>query len=168
MLTILSSEIFWQFTILNFIVVLVGTLRSLITIKGGKWSASIANAIYFGYNTIIIFITATYEIPLSLKVISVAIVNLIGVFAIKLGEEKMQKEKMWIFNATAKVNNTELLRVVELLKQAEIKLVYTKVTNTLYTMQIFSNSQKESEMIKSILDNYNIKYCAIETKENGK
>ena len=159
---------FWQFVILNLINVILSTVRSLTTVKGGKWVASIMNALCYGYYTIIIVITATYEMPILLKCVAVAVVNLVGVFTIKLCEEKMQKEKMWIFNATAKVNSTELLRVVELLKQAEIKLVYTKVTNTLYTMQIFSNSQKESEMIKSILNNYNIKYCAIETKENRK
>lgn len=167
-MAILTSYLFWQFVILNLINVILSTVRSLTTVKGGKWVASIMNALCYGYYTIIIVITATYEMPILLKCIAVAVVNLVGVFTIKLCEEKMQKEKMWIFNATAKVNSTELLRVVELLKQAEIKLVYTKVTNTLYTMQIFSNSQKESEMIKSILNNYNIKYCAIETKENHK
>lgn len=167
-MAILTSYLFWQFVILNLINVILSTVRSLTTVKGGKWVASIMNALCYGYYTIIIVITATYEMPILLKCVAVAVVNLVGVFTIKFCEEKMQKEKMWIFNATAKVNSTELLRVVELLKQAEIKLVYTKVTNTLYTMQIFSNSQKESEMIKSILDNYNIKYCAIETKENRK
>ena len=166
-MTIFTSYLFWQFVILNFINVLVNTARSLVTIKGGKWLASIANAICYGYYTIIIVITATYEMPLAIKCVAVAVVNFIGVFTIKFCEEKMQKDKMWIYNATAKVCNDELKGVINLLKSAEIKLVYSKVTDNLYTMQIFSNTQKESEMIKSILDNYNIKYCAIETKDKN-
>ena len=81
----------------------------------------------------------------------------------------MQKDKMWIYNATAKVNTNKLINVIELLKEINIKLVYTTVVeNELYTMQIFSNTPKESEMIKAILENYGIKYYAIETKEiNG-
>ena len=167
-MAIFTSYLFWQFVVLNLINVLLSTARSLTTINGGKWVASIMNALCYGYYTIIIVITATYEMPLLTKCIAVAVVNFVGVFTIKFCEQKMQKEKMWIYNATAKVCNDELKSVITLLKSAEIKLVYSKVSENLYTMQIFSNTQKESEMIKSILNNYNIKYCAIETKEiNG-
>ena len=167
--TIITSKLFWIFVILNFINVLVNTSRSLLTIKGGKWIASIMNAVCYGYYTIIIVITATYEMPLLVKCIAVAFVNFIGVFTVKYCEEKMQKDKMWIYNATAKVNTNKLIKVIELLKEINVKLVYTTVVeNELYTMQIFSNTPKESEMIKAILENYGIKYYAIETKEiNG-
>lgn len=167
--TIITTKLFWQFVILNFINVLINTARSLTTVKGGKWIASLMNALCYGYYTVIIVITATYEMPLALKIVAVAIVNFIGVFAIKLGEEKITKEKLWIYNATAKVTSEELNNAISILKNADVKLVYnTVVENELYTLQIFSNTQKESEMIKSILNNYNIKYCAIETKEiNG-
>ena len=167
--TIITSKLFWTFVILNFVNVLVNTSRSLLTIKGGKWIASIMNAVCYGYYTIIIVITATYEMPLFIKCIAVAVVNFVGVFTIKYCEEKMQKDKMWIYNATAKVNTNKLTNVIELLKEINVKLVYTTVVeNELYTMQIFSNTPKESEIIKAILENYGIKYYAIETKEiNG-
>ena len=169
MITILTSKLFWTFVVLNFINVLVNTARSLLTIKGGKWIASVMNAVCYGYYTIIIVITATYEMPLLIKCIAVAFVNFVGVFTIKYCEEKMQKDKMWIYNATAKICTNKLYSVIKLLKEANIKLVYnTVVENELYTIQIFSNTQKESEMIKAILENYNIKYYAIESKEiNG-
>lgn len=169
MTTIITSYLFWQFVVLNFVNVLVNTARSLLTIKGGKWVASVMNAVCYGYYTIIIVITATYDMPLLIKCVAVAIVNFVGVFTIKFCEEKMRKERMWIYNATAKVCSNELIKVVSLLKEAEIKLVYTcLVENELYTITIFANNSKESEMIKSILENYNIKYYAVETKEiNG-
>ena len=166
--TIITSTLFWQFVILNFVNVLINTARSLTTVKGGKWIASLMNALCYGYYTIIIVITALYEIPLPLKIIAVAFVNFVGVFCIKLGEEKIQKERMWIFNATAKMSTKEILDVVALLKYAKVKVLYMKVADELYTLQIFSNTQKESEMIKSVLANYSIKYYAVETKEiNG-
>ena len=164
----ITSTLFWQFVILNFVNVLINTARSLTTVKGGKWIASLMNALCYGYYTIIIVITALYEIPLPLKIIAVAFVNFVGVFCIKLGEEKIQKERMWIFNATAKMSTKEILDVVALLKYAKVKVLYMKVADELYTLQIFSNTQKESEMIKSVLANYSIKYYAVETKEiNG-
>lgn len=166
--TIITTTLFWQFVVLNFINVLINTARSLTTVKGGKWIASLMNALCYGYYTVIIVITATYEIPLALKIVAVAIVNFIGVFTIKFCEEKIQKERMWIYNATAKMSTKEILDVVALLKYAKVKVLYMKVADELYTLQIFSNTQKESEMITSILKRYAIKYCAIETKEiNG-
>ena len=120
MATIITTTLFWQFVILNFVNVLINTARSLTTVKGGKWIASLMNALCYGYYTVIIVITATYEMPLALKIVAVAIVNFVGVFAIKLGEEKITKEKLWIYNATAKVPNNELLKVIELLDNADI------------------------------------------------
>ena len=166
MLTILSSEIFWQFTILNFIVVLVGTLRSLITIKGGKWSASIANAIYFGYNTIIIFITATYEIPLSLKVTAVAVVNLVGVFAIKLGEEKLRKDKFWIYK-TIGVDRLTVTQMSRYFKACNIKCTVTEVEKDFNILEVYCKTQKDSLLVKKELKDFHLKFYAIEAKENN-
>ena len=163
--TIFTTTLFWQFVILNFINVLINTARSLTTVKGGKWIASFMNALCYGYYTIIIVITALYEIPLPLKIVAVAVVNFIGVFCIKLGEEKIQKEKRWVFLATAKIENNAIVEVAEKLKALDIKLLYTEViANELYSLQIFSNNKKESEMITAILENYSIKYSAIEDK----
>ena len=163
--TIITTTLFWQFVILNFINVLVNTARSLTTVKGGKWVASVMNALCYGYYTVIIVITATYEMPLLMKCIAVAIVNFVGVFTIKFCEEKMQKEKRWVFFATAKCANNAIVEVAERLKALEIKLLYTEViADELYSLQIFSNNKKESEMITAILENYCIKYSAIETK----
>ena len=163
--TIITTTLFWQFVILNFVNVLINTARSLTTVKGGKWVASVMNAFCYGYYTVIIVITATYEMPLLMKCIAVAIVNFIGVFTIKFCEEKMQKEKRWVFLATAKIENNAIVEVAKKLKALEIKLLYTEViADELYSLQIFSNTRKESEMITAILENYNIKFSAIETK----
>ncbi len=168
--TIITSTLFWQFVILNFINVLINTARSLTTVKGGKWIASIMNAFCYGYYTVIIVITATYEMPLLLKCIAVAIVNFVGVFTIKFCEEKMQKEKVWLFNVTAKVNANKIADVIYMLSIANIKFVYsTIIKNELYTLQVFSYSTEDSENITKILDINGIKYCAVEVKEtNGK
>ena len=168
MTTIITSYLFWQFVILNFINVLINTARSLTTVKGGKWIASVMNALCYGYYTVIIVITATYEIPLALKIIAVAIVNFIGVFTIKFCEEKLQKEKLWIYKAKG-VDCTTSSIIITALDEMEIKYVMVKIDNSFINLEIFSETQKESAMIKSILDNYSIKYYAVETMEkNGK
>lgn len=168
MTIILTSYLFWQFVILNFINVLVNTARSLTTIKGGKWVASFMNAICYGYYTIIIVITATYDMPIVIKCVAVAFVNFVGVFTIKFCEEKIKKEKLWIYKAKG-VDCTITSVITTAFDEMEIKYVTVTIDSSFINLEIFSETQKESAMIKSILDNYAIKYYAVETMEkNGK
>ena len=79
----------------------------------------------------------------------------------------MRKEKLWIFNATIKRDSEVIRGIVKILKEMEIQLIYNEIVkDELYTLQIFSKNQKESEMITSILNNYKVKYYAIESKIN--
>lgn len=162
----ITTTIFWQFVILNFINVLVNTARSLMTIKGGKWMAAFANAICYGYYTIIIVITATYDIPILYKCVAVAVVNFIGVFTIKLCEEKLQKEKKWIFLATANTqkNSIRIVEIEEYFDSMNIDCVSNSLTPNLYTLEVFANTKKDSDVIIAIFEKYNIKYSAIERK----
>ena len=168
MMTIFTTYLFWQFVILNFINVLVNTARSLLTIKGGKWIASVMNAICYGYYTIIIVITATYEMPLLMKCVAVAFVNFVGVFTIKFCEEKIKKEKLWVYNIIG--INTELEETIRTcLHNTDVKYYSEELDDNYWTMTIFSETQKESALINSILNNYSVKFYAVETMEkNGK
>ena len=155
------------FAIVNLINVIISTVKSLFTVKGGKFSASIVNAICFGFYTYVIIFTANGDINIHLKACIVAMVNLIGVFLVKFIEEKMKKDKLWIFNATIKRDSEVIRGIVKILKEMEIQLIYNEIVkDELYTLQIFSKNQKESEMITSILNNYKVKYYAIESKIN--
>lgn len=79
----------------------------------------------------------------------------------------MKKDKLWIFNATIKRDSEVIRGIVKILKEMEIQLIYNEIVkDELYTLQIFSKNQKESEMITSILNNYKVKYYAIESKIN--
>lgn len=167
MSAIFTSWLFWQFVILNFINVLVNTARSLITIKGGKWLASIANSVCYGYYTVIIVITATYDMPLLIKCFAVAFVNFVGVFTIKFCEEKMQKEKLWVYNIIG--INTEIEEKIRtFLDNTNVKYYSEELDNNYWTMTIFSETQKESALINSILNNYSIKFYAVETMEKNR
>ena len=167
-MTIFTTYLFWQFVILNFVNVLVNTARSLLTIKGGKWIASVMNAICYGYYTIIIVITATYEMPLLMKCVAVAFVNFVGVFTIKFCEEKIKKEKLWVYNIIG--INTELEETIRTcLHNTDVKYYSEELDDNYWTMTIFSETQKESALINSILNNYSVKFYAVETMEkNGK
>lgn len=152
------------FTLLTLANVIIQTLKTLVTVKGGKWSAATVNAVTFALYTYVIFFTATDGIALWQKALITGICNFVGVLAIKWLEEKTAKDKLWIFNCTARVDNSQIVKITELLKTMEISLTYNELKDELYTLSIYSYTQKESEMIKSVLENYNVKYCIIETK----
>lgn len=156
------------FALITLANVIIQTVKSLFTIKGGKLSAATVNAIAFGFYTYIIFFTADDSISLWQKALITAICNFIGVFFVKFLEEKLQKDRLWIFNCTAKVESADVIKITELLKSMDISLTYNQLKDDLYTLSIYSYTQSESEMIESVLKNYKIKYCVIETKSAGR
>lgn len=156
------------FALITLANVIIQTVKSLFTIKGGKLSAATVNAIAFGFYTYIIFFTADDSISLWQKALITAVCNFIGVFFVKFIEERLQKDRLWIFNCTAKVESADVIKITELLKSMDISLTYNQLKDDLYTLSIYSYTQNESEMIKSVLKNYKIKYCVIETKSTGK
>ena len=167
MTAIFTTYLFWQFVVLNFVNVLVNTARSLCTIKGGKWVASIMNAICYGYYTVIIVITATYDMPLLIKCFAVAFVNFIGVFTIKFCEEKMKKDKLWVYNVinVCDITSCGLGMVLE---SENIKYIFTQIDKNFNNFQIFSETQKESEIIIKELSALGLKYYATEAKEKNR
>lgn len=151
------------FSVLSLVNVIFSTIKSIATIKCGKWLASVINATYYGfYNIVIIYTVADF--PLWEKCAVTFLCNIIGVFLVKLVEEKLRKDKLWVFQATIKENNETVAKICQLLKDMDITCVYSEVIkDKLYSMQVFSYNQNESQMIQSIFKNYQLKYCAYET-----
>ena len=75
------------FTALTIVNVVFSTIKSIITIKGGAFSASLISALYYGYYNIVLIYTVA-DFPLWQKVIVTFGCNLVGVFAVKYAEEK--------------------------------------------------------------------------------
>lgn len=83
------------FTIATTINVVLSTVRSLCTIKCGKWLSAIINAICYGFYCWVVVLTALGDLSLWTKIIITAITNFIGVWVVKWGEEKTAKDKLW-------------------------------------------------------------------------
>ena len=82
------------FALATLINVLLSTIRSITTIKSNKWIAGLVNAISYGFYTWLVVLTVA-DFNLWIKVGITAIANFIGVWIIKLIEEKGQKSKLW-------------------------------------------------------------------------
>ncbi len=85
------------FTIATAINVVLSTIRSLCTIKCGKWLSAIINAICYGFYCWVVVLTALGDLSLWTKIIVTALCNFIGVWVVKWGEEKAAKDRMWKF-----------------------------------------------------------------------
>lgn len=159
---IIGIAIFFGLQLIN---VILSTIRSIVTVKASKHTAALINAIsYTFYNGIVKLLTGQ-EMWVILS--TTFITNIIGVYTANFILDKLRKDKLWVFNATFKSKNENLniTTVANMFTEAKIKYVYNEVVpNKLYTMQIFSYTQKESCMITEILKNFDVKYYITETK----
>ena len=83
------------FTIATVVNVTLSTIRSLCTIKGGKWVSAISNAICYGFYPLIVMLTAKDTVTIWLNMIITAVANFVCVWLIKYVEEKARKDKLW-------------------------------------------------------------------------
>ena len=137
----MNTELLITFIILNIVNVIIQTVKSIATIKCGKGWAAAVNAVAYGLYTVVVVYTVC-DLPLWLKVVVVALCNLVGVFIVKLIEEKSRKDKLWKVEAT--VPTCEAESVDYLLDLNNIQLV--------------------SSAVKKILDEYHAKYFVSESK----
>jgi uncharacterized protein YebE (UPF0316 family) len=150
------------FSVLN---VIIQTIKSIATIKCNKYVASVVNAIAYGLYTYIIFITSDESLGLWFKIIVVAIANLIGVFVVKYFEEKNRKSKLWKIEATIPNLNIEPNNddcIIEL-KDKNVSFNYIDIEKYII-INCYCNTQKESAVVKEILNKYKAKYFVTESK----
>ena len=97
------------FIVLNIANVIIQTVKSIATIKCGKAVAALVNAIAYGLYTVVT-VYMMCELNLGLKALIVALCNLVGVFVVKLIEEKTRKDRLWKVEATVLRGYTQSLR----------------------------------------------------------
>ena len=83
------------FALMTVINVTLSTIRSLCTIKGGKWLSAITNAVCYGFYPLIVMLTAKDTVTIWVNMIITAVANFVCVWLINLVEEKARKDKMW-------------------------------------------------------------------------
>lgn len=146
---------------LSIVNVVFSTIRSIITVKGGKLLASIFSAGYFAFYNIMMIYTVM-DFPMWQKCVITFVCNFVGVYLVKWGEEKLRKDRLWIVVATICNEDTEALRAE--LTELDIDNHYIPNLGKHTKFEIFSYTQAESRQVKKLVDKYNAKYCAIESK----
>lgn len=149
------------FAIATAINVLLQTTRSLLTIKGGKLVAATINAVCYGVYTYVIVLTAS-DIPLWIKITITAVANFIGVYIVKLIEEKMRKDKLWEVRATVSDKYASSLEKLAEARGLSFSVIPIKDH---HIFNFYCETQKQSLSVKQLLQNYpNTKYFVSESK----
>lgn len=149
------------FIILNVLNVIIQTVKSIVTIKSGKVVASLVNAIAYGLYTIVT-VYMLCELPLLWKALIVALCNLVGVFFVKLVEEKTRKDKLW--KVETSVLNGYKKDICALLVKADIPFNYIEGIGKYTLFNIFCSTQAQSSAVREILKTYRVKYFVTESK----
>lgn len=83
------------FSVATIINVTLSTIRSICTIKCGKWWSATTNAICYGFYPLIVMLTAKDTVSIIVNMAITAVANFVCVWIIKYIEEKSRKDKMW-------------------------------------------------------------------------
>lgn len=153
-----------SYVIFNVINVIIQTIKSIVTIKCNKYVAAVVNAVAYGLYTYIVVLTAS-NLDLWFKISVTAAANLVGVFVVKWVEEKKRKDKLWKVEATIKNDNIwpEDDDCIIDLRKTDIPFNYIDI-NKYIIINCYCATQKDSTIVKEILDKYNAKYFVSESK----
>lgn len=151
----MDLKVVLAFFIAQLINVILSTLKSVITIKGGKNWAAVFNAIAYGFNTIVI--KSLVGVDMEVAVTVTIVTNLLGVY-FGLGVlEKLRKDQLWKITVT--VASEELSDFKNNLAEENISFItYETQVESYKVVDIFSKCRQDSKIIKNIFKNYKVKY----------
>jgi uncharacterized protein YebE (UPF0316 family) len=147
--------IFALATIVN---VSLSTIRSICTIKCGKWVSAATNAVCYGFYPLIVMLTAKGTVDIIVNMGITAVANFVCVWVIKYIEEKSRKDKLWKVEATF---HHEYLD--EIKANVGLPFNYIEIGDKVI-VNFYCETQHQSLIAKDIVNKYNGKYFVSESK----
>lgn len=148
------------FAIATIVNVTLSTIRSICTIKCGKWLSAITNAVCYGFYPLIVMLTAKGTVDIIVNMIITALANFICVWIIKYIEEKSRKDRLWKVEVTIP---TKYLTAVDF-DLKEVPHSYIKLSEKHTLFNFYCATQSESLKVKEIVNQYGAKYFVSESK----
>ena len=146
------------FTVCSLVNVILSTMKTILTVRSTKVVASIINAITYGFYAIVVKQLASLD--LTVTVIVTIATNLIGVYLSMWIMDKMKKDCLWKISVTTRDKN-----LAKKIENFDIEYTMSPIqykNQTYYSIEIFSKNQKDSTIIKNILNEYKVKYNVTE------
>lgn len=146
------------FTVCSLVNVILSTMKTILTVRSTKVVASIINAVTYGFYAIVVKQLASLD--LTVTVIVTIATNLIGVYLSMWLMDKMKKDCLWKISITTKDKS-----IVKKIENFDIEYTMSPIQykkEIYYSIEIFSKNQKDSTIIKNILNEYKVKYNVTE------
>ena len=146
------------FTVCSLVNVILSTMKTILTVRSTKVVASVINAVTYGFYAIVVKQLASLD--LTVTVIVTIATNLIGVYLSMWLMDKMKKDCLWKISVTTKDKS-----IVKKIENFDIEYTMSPIQykkETYYSIEIFSKNQKDSTIIKNILNEYKVKYNVTE------
>lgn len=146
------------FTVCSLVNVILSTMKTILTVRSTKVVASVVNAVTYGFYAIVVKQLASLD--LTVTVIVTIATNLIGVYLSMWLMDKMKKDCLWKISVTTKDKS-----IVKKIENFDIEYTMSPIQykkETYYSIEIFSKNQKDSTIIKNILNEYKVKYNVTE------
>ena len=146
------------FTVCSLVNVILSTMKTILTVRSTKVVASVINAVTYGFYAIVVKQLASLD--LTVTVIVTIATNLIGVYISMWLMDKMKKDCLWKISITTKDKS-----IVKKIENFDIEYTLSPIQykkETYYSIEIFSKNQKDSSIIKNILNEYKVKYNVTE------
>lgn len=140
--------------------VILSTIKSILTVKGGKLSASFINALTYGFYSYVIVLTSADGMSIWLKMAITAVCNFIGVYLVKWIEEKARKDKLWKVELTVPTKYTNTIDF----DLHDVPHSYIELSDKHTLFNFYCATQKESAKVKAIANQYEAKYFVAESK----
>lgn len=142
--------------------VILSTIKSILTVKGGKFSASFINAITYGFYSYVIMLTSADGMSIWLKMAITAVCNFVGVYLVKWIEEKARKDKLWKVEFAVPADyNADLVKLM--VSDYDIPCNYFYAGK--WTMfNCYCSTQEQTKAVKEIAYKCDGKISAYESK----
>ena len=134
---------------LQIVYVILNTVTNIAKIKCSKLIASLTSAICYGFYVIVVVATASNQ-PIWVKMLLTAITNVVGVYVGMWVMEKLRKDKLWKIEITIR-DAIEAYQFENTLREKDISFNSVVCENNDIILNVYSKSQKESEIIKKAL-----------------
>ena len=150
------------FTVLTIINTIIQTVKSIATVKCGKISAALINAFAYGLYTYVIIFTSADGLSIHTKAIITALANLVGVYIVKLIEEKAKKDKLWKIEL-AIPSHYPVSLIKKQIEQAGVHCNYVEVGHWVM-FNCYCETQEQSRAMTEIAKRFEGKISAYESK----
>ena len=149
-------NLFIIFVLLSIVNVILNTFKTTITVKGGKLAAALINAVTFFVYTYVIIYTSC-DLPMFLKASVTAIINFVGVYAVKWFEEKARKDQLWKVEATIPAKYTNAVHF----DLRDIPHNYIENVGKYTIFNFYCATQADSTKVKDIINGVYLRYLEL-------